>query len=237
MKTEYDFQEFCDIIERLRSENGCPWDREQTHDSLKNCMIEEAYEVVDGINQYTKSGDYDNLREELGDVLLQVVMHSQIAKEEGLFTIEEVIDEVARKMVRRHPHVFGDAIVEDSEGVLTTWEEIKKEEKKGKTVESGTLHVPISFPALLRAQKIVKKSNKIRNMAYTKEELFSRLHIEATKLQTLCQEGALLEKQKKAYGDFLYTLSNLGLALNIDAESCLTEKIQDEISKLESNMH
>lgn len=132
MKPEYDFEQFCDIIEKLRSENGCPWDREQTHDSLKNCMIEEAYEVVDGINQFTKNGDYDNLREELGDVLLQVIMHSQIAKEAGRFTVEDVIDEIAKKMVRRHPHVFGDVQVKDSEGVLTNWEEIKKEEKKGK---------------------------------------------------------------------------------------------------------
>lgn len=236
MKTEYDFQHFCDIIEKLRSENGCPWDREQTHDSLKNCMIEEAYEVVDGINQYTKNGDYDNLREELGDVLLQVVMHSQIAKEEGLFTVEEVIDEVARKMVRRHPHVFGDVSVKDSAGVITNWEEIKKEEKKGKTVEGGTFSVPISFPALLRAQKIVKKSNKIKNVVHTKEELFLQLESDAAKLQTLCQEEASLEKQKEAYGDFLYTICNLGLTLNIDAESCLTDKIKEEISKLESNI-
>ncbi|WP_312101807.1 MazG family protein [Lachnoclostridium sp.] len=236
MKLEYDFEQLCDIIEKLRSENGCPWDREQTHDSLKNCMIEEAYEVVDGINQFTKNGDYDNLREELGDVLLQVVMHSQIAKEEGLFTVEEVIDEIAKKMVRRHPHVFGDVQVEDSAGVLTNWEEIKKEEKKGKTVESSPLYVPSSFPALLRAQKIVKKSNKIKNMVYTKEELFSKMNSETTTLQALYQEGASIERQKEAYGALLYTMSRLGLDLNMDAESCLTEKIKEEISKMESKI-
>jgi tetrapyrrole methylase family protein/MazG family protein len=237
MKLEYDFEQFCDIIEKLRSENGCPWDREQTHDSLKNCMIEEAYEVVDGINQFTKSGDYDNLREELGDVLLQVVMHSQIAKEEGRFTVKEVIDEIAKKMVRRHPHVFGDVQVEDSAGVLANWEEIKKEEKKGKKVESNPLYVPSSFPALLRAQKIVRKSIKIRNMVYTKEELFSQMNSETTRLQALYQEGASIEKQKEAYGDLLYTMSSLGLTLNMDAESCLTEKIKEEISKLESKIN
>ncbi len=236
MKFEYDFGQFCGIIEKLRSENGCPWDREQTHDSLKSCMIEEAYEVVDGISQFTKNGDYNNLREELGDVLLQVVMHSQIAKEEGLFTMEEVIDEVAKKMVRRHPHVFGNVQVENSEGVITNWEEIKKEEKKGKAAESGTLFVPVSFPALLRAQKIVKKSNKIRNTVHTKEEFFSQLDSDAARLQALCQEGASLEEQKEAYGTFLYTMSSLGLVLNLDAESCLTEKIKDEIAKLESRM-
>lgn len=236
MKQEYDFEQLCAIIEKLRSENGCPWDREQTHDSLKNCIIEEAYEVIEGISQFTKNGDYDNLREELGDVLLQVVMHSQIAKEEGLFTVEEVIDEIAKKMVRRHPHVFGDIQVEDSEGVLTNWEEIKKEEKKGKLVESNPFYVPSSFPALLRAQKIVKKINKIENMVYTKEELFSQMNSDAIRLQALCQEGASIEKQKEAYGAFLYTMSSLGLALNMDAESCLTEKIKDEIFKLESEI-
>ncbi len=233
MKIEYDFQQFCDIIEELRQENGCPWDREQTHDSLKNCMIEEAYEVIEGINQYSKNGDYDNLREELGDVLLQVVMHSQIAKEEGLFTVEEVIDEVAKKMVRRHPHVFGDAHVEDFAGVLTNWEEIKKKEKKGKTAEISDFYVPTSFPALLRAQKLIKKSNKKRNMVYTKDELFAELDSEVTRLKALCLEETMSEEQKEVYGSILYTISKLGVALDIDAESCLVEKTREEISKLE----
>lgn len=126
------FEEFEDIIARLREPDGCPWDREQTHMSLKKPCIEEAAEVICGINILEKTGDAENLKEELGDLLLQVVMHAQIAKEEGLFTMDDVIQTVIDKMVRRHPHVFGEAVVSDSGEVLTRWDEIKKQEKAGK---------------------------------------------------------------------------------------------------------
>lgn len=126
------FKEFQQIIAKLRAPDGCPWDREQTHSSLKKSCIEEAAEVICGINILEKSGDPDNLKEELGDLLLQVVMHAQIAEEEGYFTMDDVIQGVIDKMVRRHPHVFGNASVSDSEEVLTNWEEIKKREKAGK---------------------------------------------------------------------------------------------------------
>ena len=111
--TKYTYEDFLEIIKTLRSENGCPWDREQTHESLKACMMEEAAEVVSSIRIYSQTGDYENFVEELGDVLLQVVMHAQIGEEEGLFTIEDVINEVAKKMVRRHPHVFGNLEVNE----------------------------------------------------------------------------------------------------------------------------
>ena len=123
-----EYQRLLDIIEKLRGENGCPWDREQTHMSLKKGCMEEAAEVVCGINIYNKTGKADNLKEELGDMLLQVVMHCQIAKEEGLFDIEDVCKGIADKMVRRHPHVFGETEVSGSDEVLKNWEEIKKEE-------------------------------------------------------------------------------------------------------------
>ena len=123
-----EYQRLLDIIEKLRGENGCPWDREQTHMSLKKGCMEEAAEVVCGINIYDKTGKADNLKEELGDMLLQVVMHCQIAKEEGLFDIEDVCKGIADKMVRRHPHVFGETEVSGSDEVLKNWEEIKKEE-------------------------------------------------------------------------------------------------------------
>ena len=126
------FEEFEQIIARLRAPDGCPWDRAQTHMSLKKTCIEEAAEVICGINILEKTGDAENLKEELGDLLLQVVMHAQIAKEEGLFTMDDVIQTVIDKMVRRHPHVFGEAVVSDSGEVLTRWDEIKKQEKAGK---------------------------------------------------------------------------------------------------------
>lgn len=126
------FSRLTQVIARLRAEDGCPWDREQTHASLKAACVEEAAEVVCGINILEQTGNADNLKEELGDLLLQVVMHAQIAKEEGLFTMEDVIDGITEKMIRRHPHVFGTKAVSGSNEVLVNWAEIKKQEKAGK---------------------------------------------------------------------------------------------------------
>lgn len=124
MKDNYTIEEFKEVIRRLRADDGCPWDKVQTHESLKKCLSDECEEVLEAID----NNDYENLKEELGDVLLQVVMHSQIASEEGKFTFEDVVTEVSRKMIRRHPHVFGK---EESEtGDAVTWEEIKKLEKQ-----------------------------------------------------------------------------------------------------------
>lgn len=126
------FEKLVEVVARLRGEGGCPWDREQTHATLKATCIEEAAEVVCGINILEKMGNASNLCEELGDLLLQVVMQAQIAQEEGLFTIEDVTKAITEKMIRRHPHVFGEVTVSDSGEVLKNWEEIKKLEKKGK---------------------------------------------------------------------------------------------------------
>lgn len=147
------FEEFENIIARLRAPDGCPWDREQTHMSLKKPCIEEAAEVICGINIFDKTGDAENLKEELGDLLLQVVMHAQIAKEEGLFTMDDVIQTVIDKMVRRHPHVFGEAVVSDSGEVLTKWDEIKKQEKAGK--EWTESYLPEAFE---EAKELIDKA-------------------------------------------------------------------------------
>lgn len=127
-----EFESFLETIRILRSENGCPWDREQTHSSLKAPCIEEAAEVICGINILEETGNPDNLKEELGDLLLQIVLHAQIASEEGLFSFEDVAKCVNEKMIRRHPHVFGEEQIGDSEDVLRRWEEIKLQEKSGK---------------------------------------------------------------------------------------------------------
>ena len=136
------FEEFEDIIAKLRAPDGCPWDREQTHMSLKKPCIEEAAEVICGINILEQTGDPDNLKEELGD-LLMVVMHARIAEEEGYFTMDDVIQTIIDKMIRRHPHVFGNAVVSDSGEVLTKWDEIKKQEKAGK--EWTEAYLPEAF--------------------------------------------------------------------------------------------
>ncbi len=126
------FDELKSVIARLRAEDGCPWDREQTHLSLKAACIEEAAEVIAGINILDKTGNAENLKEELGDLLLQVMMHACIAEEEGLFAIEDVVKGITEKMIRRHPHVFRDVTASDSGEVLRNWEDIKKQEKIGK---------------------------------------------------------------------------------------------------------
>lgn len=126
------FEEFEAVIARLRAPDGCPWDREQTHTSLKRTCIEEASEVICGINILDKTGDPENLKEELGDLLMQVVLHARIAEEEGLFTMDDVIQTITDKMIRRHPHVFGNTTVSETGEVLTQWEQIKKQEKNGK---------------------------------------------------------------------------------------------------------
>ncbi|NCB93953.1 MAG: MazG family protein [Clostridia bacterium] len=149
------FEEFQKIIARLRAEDGCPWDREQTHASLKPACIEEACEVVCGINILEETGSADNLQEELGDLLLQVVMHAQIAEEEGLFTMDDIIQGVSQKMIRRHPHVFGETTVSDSGEVLTRWDEIKKTEKAGK--EWAESYLPKAFDESKELLDVAKK--------------------------------------------------------------------------------
>ena len=145
------FEEFEAIIARLRAPGGCPWDREQTHASLKKGCIEEAAEVICGINILDQTGDPENLKEELGDLLLQIVMHAQIAKEEGLFTMDDVIQTVMDKMIRRHPHVFGDVTVGSTGDVHANWEELKKAEK-GQSTQAGAVDAVARYlPALWRA--------------------------------------------------------------------------------------
>ena len=154
------FEEFEAIIARLRAPDGCPWDREQTHASLKKGCIEEAAEVICGINILDQTGDPENLKEELGDLLLQIVMHAQIAKEEGLFTMDDVIQTVMDKMIRRHPHVFGTVEVADSEEVLTNWAEIKKQEKAGK--EWAESYLPAAFD---EAEELIDTARKRKGFA------------------------------------------------------------------------
>lgn len=149
------FDRFRSVIDRLRSEGGCPWDREQTHMSLKAPCIEEAAEVIAGINIYDRTGNAENLKEELGDLLLQVMMHARIAEEEGLFSIEDVINGITEKMIRRHPHVFGDESVSDSEEVLRNWEEIKNKEKLGKEDDITYL-----WDAFDESQELIEKARE-----------------------------------------------------------------------------
>lgn len=169
MEKKIGFYEFCDIIEKLRAPGGCPWDREQTHKSLATCLLEEAYEANDAIDE----GDPMKIADELGDVLLQVVMHAQIGKEEGTFTIDDVTDAVSKKMIERHPHVFGDVSVKDSEEVLDNWEKIKKSQRGQKTVYEAMESITKSLPSLSRATKVIGKAVKANLYTIESEEKLS----------------------------------------------------------------
>ncbi len=153
------FEELENIIARLRAPDGCPWDREQTHSSLKAACIEEAAEVVCGINILEDTGNSDNLKEELGDLLLLIVMHAQIAEEEGAFTMDDVIQGISEKMIRRHPHVFGEETVSDSGEVLDKWNDIKKQEKTGK--EWMENYLPDAFN---EAKELIDKARERKGM-------------------------------------------------------------------------
>ena len=176
-KKAYTFEDLIEIIKKLRSKDGCDWDKAQTHDSLRICMKEEAYEVIEAI----ECNDMDNLKEELGDVLLQVVMHSQIAKEEGVFTIEDVTSGICEKLIRRHPHVFGGVKVEGEAQVLENWEEIKRKEKKEQSPLDSMERVPLALPACMRAQKVQKYAEKAgylfekKDSSMTEEEVGKKL--------------------------------------------------------------
>lgn len=233
MDHKYTYEDFLKIIETLRGENGCPWDREQTHNSLRPCMMEEAAEVLAGIRIFEETGSYENLREELGDVLLQVVMHAQIAKEEGLFTMEDVVQEVAEKMVRRHPHVFGQVKVANSGEVLQNWEEIKVREKAGKGNLTGPLRdIPIELPALTRATKVLKKADKLYESGRTYEEAVAGLR-QAVKALEECKPTAYDKQIEERIADILLATSDISRICKLSQEQILSDRIETIICKYE----
>lgn len=203
-----------DIIAVLRSENGCPWDREQTHRSLRPNMLEEAYEAVDAIDD----NNIPNLREELGDVLLQVVLHAQIAKDEGEFDIEDVAKELSEKLIHRHPHVFGDTKVSSTDEILSNWDKLKKEEKTyRKSILDG---ISKSQSALMSAQKISKKVVKVGFEWDSVESLKDCIKSEYREFEEAVQSGNkdLMEDEM---GDIFFATVNLARWYKIDAEQAL----------------
>ena len=230
------YEEFLKVIEELRSEHGCPWDREQTHGSLKQCMLEEAYEVIDGITEFEEKGDYKNLREELGDVLLQVVLHAQIAKEEGYFTMEDIVDEICEKMIRRHPHVFGTAAAENSKESLVLWEDIKKQEKKEETLADTLNRVAKAFPANIRAEKIQKKAAKSGFEFESMEQVLSKVKEELAELEEVIKENKSAENPQndrlnEEFGDLMFSMINLSRFLGLNAENSLTNATNKFINR------
>lgn len=161
MKEEYTFQEFCDIIASLRGKDGCPWDKAQTHSSMKSCMIHEMTEAIAAINLYEETGDALNLCEELGDLLLQVILQSQIAEEEGLFTVADVVSSISKKMIRRHPHVFLEGYVDERGELIKDWNEIKKIEKSGRSKDALETQEKAEKQASLEVEEFLRKENAV----------------------------------------------------------------------------
>ena len=196
-----------DIVARLRAPDGCPWDREQTHATLRSSAIEEVYEMVEAID----AGDDPHFKEELGDLLLQVVMHAQIAGEEGRFTLEEVAAEIADKLVRRHPHVFGEMRLGDSEAVLQQWDQIKRAEResKGAPADASALDgVSRALPALMRAEKVQKRAARVGFDWDALHAVVEKIREEVLEVEQEIASGdrARLEDE---LGDLLFAVVNL----------------------------
>lgn len=229
----YTVEDFLDIVETLRSENGCPWDRRQTHKSLKPCMMEEAAELVSSIRIYDTTGNAENMREELGDILLQVVMHAQIAKEEGLFTFKDVVEEVSAKMVRRHPRVFADARTEGTEVSDGNWDEIKRREKEGKAwIESPLREIPKELPALTRASKVLKKADKLYGAGKDYKSCVADLEESVRRLSSLAPVSED-EGLGEILGDMLVSLSDIARRYRISQEQVLTDRVENLIDRYE----
>ena len=218
-------ERFIHVVEELRSEHGCPWDKAQTHESLRMQLIEEAYEAADAMLNYHSSGEIDNLREELGDILLQVVLHSVIAEEEQIFTLEDVVNEIAEKMIHRHPHVFNR---DNQEAKAKTWEELKAEEKSKYT--TPPLHgIPKSLPALLRSAKVQKKASV--NYHHKMDAQFSSSQIAL--LASQLEHANTKEQKEKLMTSMLYHMTNVAWQENINLEECLMKNVDTIIEALE----
>ncbi|MGI8812744.1 MAG: nucleoside triphosphate pyrophosphohydrolase [Pyrinomonadaceae bacterium] len=219
------FDELIAVMQRLRAPGGCPWDAEQTYESLSQFLLEEAYEAFDAIHEAGETGNTDHLREELGDLLLQVVFHSTIAKEKGDFSIDDVAEGVTEKLVLRHPHVFEDKKLDTAADVLANWDELKANQRKAsgktETVQNSILdEVPLHFPALLEALKLTKRAAKVGFDWESTEQIFSKLDEEIGELHEAVA-GSNAEDIAGELGDLLFVVVNLARRFDIEPETAL----------------
>ena len=227
-KENYDIYDLIRIMEYLRSEDGCPWDREQSHESIRSNVIEEAYEVADAID----SGSREMLVEELGDLLLQVVFHARMDEEAGGFSFDDVCDGICKKLVYRHPHVFGDVNADTSDQVLKNWDALKKTEKKQESFTDTMNSVPKAFPALMRSQKVQKRAARAGFDFDNKSDVYDKV---AEEMVELSDADAIGDNKKvfEEYGDLLFSVVNLARFLNIDAEEALAASTDKFIARFE----
>lgn len=232
--TEKRFDNAMAIMRRLRAPGGCPWDAEQSHESLKRYLIEECYEVIEAIDRK----DDDLLREELGDLLLQPIFHAAIAEERGAFTMDDVLETLADKLVRRHPHVFGDQEIRTSEEQVANWEKIKKEEK-GEERKSALSGIPPHLPALMQAQKITEKAARVGFDWEHTDQVYAKVLEELHELEeTMVTRDQ--ERMESELGDLLFAIVNLGRFLAVNPEEALRKTIDRFTSRfghVEETLH
>jgi MazG family protein len=234
----YTFEDLVEIMDRLRSPDGCPWDREQDYATLRSYLLEECYEVVEAID----GEDYASLREELGDLLFQIVFLARLGKERQRFTASDVVQGIAEKMVRRHPHVFGTVRADTSEEVLRNWEEIKREEKAtgedtgAKSVLRG---IPTGLPALLKAQRLGTKASRVGFDWKRADDVLTKLDEELAELREVLSSGAPRARVREELGDVLFTLVNLARHADVDPEAALegaNRKFRTRFESMERRM-
>ncbi len=230
MDKKYTFEEFKSIIACLRGENGCPWDKEQTYQTMKSNVLEESYEVIDAC----EAGGM-KLADELGDLLLQVVMLSQIASEAGEFCMDDVIDCISRKMIHRHPHVFGNVKAETSEEVLKNWDKIKREDKKDSSVTKSLMDITKTLPSVLKAHKVQSRAAKVGFDWDNTDDVFDKVCEELSELKSAYKNNDE-DNIHEELGDLMFSVINLSRFLKVNPEIALndsTEKFVRRFEKIE----
>jgi MazG family protein len=217
-----EFLEFVEIVHKLRRE--CPWDKEQTHSSIRPSLIEETYEVVEAIDQ----GNLDDLKKELGDLLLHVVFHASIAEQANEFTLEDVIKTITEKLIRRHPHVFGEVEVSGSKQVISNWEKIKMTEGRNSVMEG----VPKELPALLRAHRLQDKASKVGFDWEKKEDAWKKVDEEMNELHRAIKSGKQDEVEAE-FGDLLFAMVNYSRFINVNPEIALRQTVEKFITRFQ----
>lgn len=231
-KESYNVQDLVEIMKILRAPGGCPWDAEQTHESIKKNLIEETYEVIEAINK----DDKELLCEELGDLLMQVVFHAQMEVEAGVFDFDTVADGVCKKLIERHPHVFGDVSISGVDDVLTNWDAIKRKTKKQKTTTESMLSVPRELPALMRATKLQKKAADVGFDWNEVSGALDKLEEEIAELRAAISNNDS-ENMTEELGDILFSAVNVSRFIKADAEEALTaasDKFLARFTKVEA---
>ncbi|HDP70210.1 MAG TPA: nucleoside triphosphate pyrophosphohydrolase [Actinobacteria bacterium] len=223
MAKDCNFEKLVETISTLRGPNGCPWDKEQTHKSIMSHLIEEAYEVLDAI----ECGDFNHLKEELGDLLLQIVFHAQMASEDDKFDINDVVNDIVEKLKRRHPHIFSDKILSTPKEVLKNWERIKREEKR---VSSHLAGIPSNLPALIYAAKLQAKASRVGFDWQRIRDVVKKLDEEVEEFKDNYFKGENVEEE---IGDILFTVVNIARHLNVDSEIALRRVVNKFCKRFE----